>query len=74
MSTFLTATVAERPNVAGLMLLVISVGRFLYGKGYKSNDLANRFPFFLLSQFATCVGVGYGALLGASIFGLGPFK
>lgn len=64
---------ADRPNVAGVMLIMISICRYLFAIGYKSNDIANRFIPFLLSTFATSVGVGYAALIGFSLFNVGPF-
>ena len=61
----------ERPNVAGLMVLIVAVARVLYALGYRNNIRA-RFPFFLMSQFAGLVGVGYGALAAFSWFHIGP--
>ena len=72
LSTFFTAIIAERPNVAGLMLLIVSISRVLYALGYKK-DVKSRFPPFLVAQFGGCVGIGYGALAAASVVGVGPF-
>lgn len=73
MSAFITAVAANRPNVGGLMLLIIALSRYVYAIGYQSNDVGNRFPAFLVSQFAASVGVGYAALVGLSVFQIGPF-
>ena len=54
------------------MLLIISACRFLYAQGYKSSDIGARFPFFLMQQFAYCVGVGYAAWVGLTLVGVGP--
>ena len=58
--------------MAGLMLLLVSVGRLLYGLGYKKNVKA-RFPPFLVAQFAGSVGLGYAVLMAATVLGMGPF-
>ena len=73
-SALVTALLAERPNIAGLMLLVVTLARILFARGYKSRNIEARFPFFLLGQFAASVGVGYAALLALSIVGMGPFS
>jgi hypothetical protein len=72
-SALFTAVLAKRPNIAGLMLLVVTVARIFFAKGYKSQHIEARFPFFLVGQFAGSVGVGYAALLALSIVGMGPF-
>lgn len=65
---FFTAFVAERPNVAGLMLVWISVGRILYAIGYSKN-ITDRIGGQLLAIFTMSIGVGYGVLIGCSAFG-----
>ena len=62
----------ERPNVAGLMMLIVGIARIFYALGYRRN-VKDRFPYFLVAQFAGLVGVGYGALAAASIVNIGPF-
>jgi multisubunit Na+/H+ antiporter MnhB subunit len=64
--------VLKRPGVAGLMVLIVALARVFYALGYRSN-IRKRFPFFLVSQFAGLVGVGYGALAAASLIHMGPF-
>ena len=73
MSAIFTALVADRPNVAGMSLIVVSVFRYLFAAGYKSPDITRRFPPFLLSMFAGSVGVGYAFLVALSVVNLGPF-
>lgn len=55
------------------MLLLAAMARYGYAKGYQSNDIGNRFPFFLLQQFVSCVGIGYAVWMGLTIVGVGPF-
>ena len=62
----------ERPNVAGLMVLIVGIARIFYALGYRRN-VKDRFPYFLVAQFAGLVGVRYGALAAASIVNIGPF-
>ena len=71
-SGFFTAIIAERPNVAGVLLILVSVARVFYARGYKSN-IVDRFPFFLFAQFAGSVGIGYGLLVALSGCGVGRF-
>ena len=68
-----TGIMADRPNVAGCMLLVIALCRYLYAVGYASDNIGNRFIPFLVGTFATSVGVGYAAWIGLSLFHVGPF-
>jgi hypothetical protein len=72
-SAYVTGIMAERPNVAGVMLLGIAFCRYRYAVGYASNDIGNRFIPFLVGTFATSVGVGYAALMGLSLVHVGPF-
>lgn len=73
MSTYFTCTIVDRPNIAGLVLMIIAMSRYLFALGYKSSDIGQRFPFFLLSQFAQSIGLGYATLVALSMVHVGPF-
>lgn len=64
------AFLAQRPNLAGLQLLVIGVARIFYAIGYRSADIENRIGPMLISQFTLAIGIGYVALIGMSVLGL----
>ncbi|KAL9181501.1 hypothetical protein ACHAXT_010306 [Thalassiosira profunda] len=64
-----TAFVAERPNIAGMMLLTISVLRVAYAKGYQKN-IASRLFGVLASFFIAGIGTGYAALIAMTAFGV----
>lgn len=66
--TLFTAFVADRPNTAGGMLLLICLGRVLYALGY-SRNISDRMAGQLLAIFTMSIGVGYAFLIGCS--GLG---
>jgi hypothetical protein len=70
MSIFFTAVIADRPNIAGAMTILVAFGRLLDGMGY-ARDIKARFPPFLMAQFVAAIGVGYGALMGMSAVGVG---
>ena len=62
MSIMSTAILANRPNIAGMMLLIISVCRVLYGMQYRK-DVASRMGPFLVNMMTANVGIGYGLLM-----------
>lgn len=70
LSTWVISVLVERPNVAGLLLLIIGAARILYALAYRSSDIQARIGPMLLSQFSMAVGIGYSALLGLSIIGV----
>mmetsp|Transcript_2577 Transcript_2577/g.5459 ORF Transcript_2577/g.5459 Transcript_2577/m.5459 type:complete len:191 (-) Transcript_2577:122-694(-) len=72
MSVLFTSIIVDRPNVAGMMLVVISISRILYALGY-SRDIKSRTVGILLSMFTSSVGVGYGALVGMTALGINVF-
>lgn len=72
MTTFFTALIADRPNLAGVLLVVVAFARLLYGMGYRA-DIQARRPPFLLAQFAGSIGIGYAMLVALSSVGVGPF-
>lgn len=69
LAVLFTAFVAERPNVAGFMLLIVSICRIFYAVGYKSN-ITSRMGGQLVAIFTMSIGIGYGFLVGATIFGI----
>jgi glutathione S-transferase len=69
LAVLFTAFIADRPNVAGFMLLVVSIARITYAIGYKSN-ITNRMGGQLLAIFTMSIGIGYGFLVGATVFGI----
>ena len=72
LSVLSTAVFANRPNIAGLILLSISAGRIMYAYGYSKN-IKGRVGPVALSVFTTSIGIGYGFLVGATAFGLNLF-
>ncbi len=72
MSVLFTGLVADRPSIAGMMLVVISISRVLYAVGY-SKDIKSRTGGVLLSMFTSSIGVGYGALIGITALGINLF-
>jgi glutathione S-transferase len=69
LSVLFTAFIADRPNIAGFMLLVVSISRVIYAIGYKSN-ITSRMGGQLLAIFTKSIGIGYGFLVGATAFGI----
>lgn len=67
LTVLFTAMVADRPNIAGFMLLVIAACRIQYAMGYKSN-IINRMTGQLIAVFTMSIGTGYGFLVGVSAF------
>lgn len=68
-----TAFVAERPITAGVTLIIVSLCRVWYAWGYR-RDIKSRTGGILVSMFTSSVGVGYGALVGLSAFGVHVLK
>ena len=68
-----TALVADRPNISGVMLLIISICRLSYAWGY-SKDIKSRMGGVLLSMFISSIGIGYGALISFTLFGVKILK
>lgn len=66
---FFTAMVANRPNIAGVLLVVVSMCRVLYAQQYRTNVKRRMGP-FLGVVFVTSIGVGYALLVGLSAFGI----
>lgn len=69
LTVLFTADVANRPNVAGLLLLIIAGARISYALGYKSN-IVGRTAGQMLAIFTMSTGVGYAFLVGATAVGL----
>jgi hypothetical protein len=67
-----TALVANRPNTAGMILIVVSACRVLYAMQYRL-DITSRIGPFLGVILATNIGVGYAFLVGVSAFGIHLF-
>ena len=68
-----TALAADRPNIAGVMLITISICRLSYAWGY-SKDIKSRMGGVLLSMFISSIGIGYGALVALTLVGLKIIK
>jgi hypothetical protein len=58
-----------RPNIAGMMLIVVAIARVLYARGYR-NNIPSRIGPLLVAMFTMSIGVGYGFLLGLTAFGI----
>jgi uncharacterized MAPEG superfamily protein len=73
LSVLFTALVANRPNVAGLILIVVAICRVLYGIRYRI-DVDSRIGPLLLAMFSMSIGVGYGFLVALSGLGIQMLK
>lgn len=69
MSVLTAGVLAQRPNIAGCMLFVVSACRILFAIGY-SDDISSRMPPFMLIVFTTNIGVGYGFWMAITAFGV----
>jgi len=58
-----------RPNIAGVMLLVVAIARVFYARSYRT-DIPSRIGPLLIAMFTMSIGVGYGFLLGLTAFGV----
>jgi hypothetical protein len=65
LSVTTTALLADRPNIAGCILLVVSVNRVWYAMNY-SLDIGSRIGPFLALFMATNIGMGYAFWMGIS--------
>jgi uncharacterized MAPEG superfamily protein len=68
LSILFMALVVDRPNIAGMILLIVAVCRVFYAIRYQ-RDVSSRIGPLLLAMFSTSVGIGYGFLVGMSAFG-----
>ena len=59
LSVMCTAVLANRSHTAGMMLLIVSMCRVLYGMQYQK-DVDKRIPAFLIIMMTTSIGIGYG--------------
>lgn len=70
LSMLLMNTIVIRPNLCGMIMVIASLARIGYARGYTSQDVQNRIPFVLLSMFAQAVGVGYAGLAALTLVGV----
>jgi len=68
--TMFLVSIVDRPNIAGLILILVSVLRILYTMAYQSKININaRTKYVVMTMILANIGVGYGALLAMNGFG-----
>jgi uncharacterized membrane protein YecN with MAPEG domain len=70
LSVVVMNTIVKRPNICGLVLMLVCVGRIIYAYGYASDDVSNRIGGVLMAIFAQSVGVGYAGLAAMTLVGV----